>query len=229
MQEYISNRINKGVIMNFLRLALFFGAISYLTCCQEEINAYNGYPRLNTLEVTNINSEGVTFNGVILSGKTYEIRKVGFAWSASVNPGINLTDTTIVAGGYTGNTFQKRLDFGLQKNVNYKVRAFVISGTYTIYGPVVEFKSKGSKAPVITDFYPASGKKGDTITITGDNFGTYNYSNFIILEGSSFPAIDAERKKLKFVIPQTQKSGETALQVEVAGMNARAPKALVVE
>lgn len=179
--------------------------------------------------MTNISSEGVTFNGTIISGQTAEIKKVGFAWSASVNPGVNLTDTTIIAGKFTGNTFQKQVDFGLLKNGNYKVRAFVIYDSFTIYGPVETFKSKGSKSPVITDFYPASGKKGDTITITGDNFCSYIYSNFIILEGNSFPAIYAERKKLQFVIPQTQRSGETILQVEVAGMTARAPQNLVVE
>src|SRR5215204_12264 len=61
----------------------------------------------------------------------------------------------------------------------YFMRAYAISEDFVVYGNTIEFISLGGKAPIVKDFFPATGTWDDTVTVVGENFSDQNRNNIV--------------------------------------------------
>lgn len=126
------------------------------------------YPRIKTLEVTNITEAGATFTGEIFEEGNEEITEHGFVW-ATRRPEIEYSKKVLL-GSFSGvGKFSAEIRTDLAEGITYQVAAFVISGEFTVYGEPVTFKSLGSEGTPIAGFSPERALCGNTITITGSN------------------------------------------------------------
>jgi hypothetical protein len=67
--------------------------------------------------------------------------------------------------------------------------------------------------PVIHSFTPTKGHAGDTVTISGDNFGTEIYDNWVTFNGRSSNIYSATANELVVIVPKEATTGLIAVMV----------------
>ena len=133
LQRVMSGRINFFLFQTLL----LFG----LTTCQKEPVATRDYPRLSTLEVSEITASGAKFNAEVISGDPSEIIEYGFTWSEYIDsPTLGNNDNVDITGSITGNNFSSNVQT-LLNDKTYHLRSFIKTSTLLIYGPVFTFKT----------------------------------------------------------------------------------------
>ena len=196
--------------------AFLAGFLFTLPGCEDE-PVQRDYPRVKTLEVTNITSEGALFAAEIFEPGTGEVSEHGFVWALS-NPGLEY-DNRIYLGPFSGTgIYSSDVRSTLTEGLTYKVAAFVRSGEYTVYGNIIEFKSLGSMGPVITGFSPDRALCGDTIEIRGRNFSWIKASNVVRFNNATAIVCDPVNDTLlKVIVPFTLSASENIISVEISG------------
>lgn len=187
-----------------------------LTGCEDE-PVQREYPRVRTLEVSNISPEGATFEGEVYDQGDAPISEHGFAWA--LNPSsIEYSNKVFLSGVDSSPRFTFNIISTLIKDKRYYVAAFVKSGEYTVYGNVVEFDSQGSHGPEITGFSPERVICGDTIIIRGRYFSMANGQNNVLFNKVTATVCDpVSDTLLHVVVPFTVSATENFLTVEVTG------------
>ena len=218
MQEYIFNRFTLVKALRAIHSCLLLLIIGLLTSCNKEETATKEYPRLNTLEVTEINASGAVFNAEVISGDLTQIKKYGFLWSFYNDPIFAYSDTAIASGKIQNGIYSEQISNSLLKDQLYYVRSFAVTDNLIIYGTTRSFKSLGCKAPIITDFYPrkVQDQTRDTITIRGDYFSSLRENNAVYLDNQKVNVIESERTKLRFTIPPNNLAGKVKIRVIVS-------------
>lgn len=174
------------------------------------------YPRVRTLEVTNITGDGATFVAEVFAEGNIEITEHGFTWSLS-EPSVT-SDERVYLGGFSGTgRFEAEISTALAEGINYEVCAFVKAGEYTVYGEKVKFHSLGSRAPVLTGFIPVSAGWGDTVKVTGRQFSHRNTTNRIYIdEWPCYPFYSSDTL-LKLVLPAEIIKPQNSVSVNILG------------
>ncbi len=203
--------------MRVIPVSIIIMALLLLVAGCEDEPVQRNYPRVKTLEVTNITSEGALFVADIYEPGDGEISEHGFVWALS-RPGLEY-DNRIMLGSRSGTgEFTAEVRSTLSEGLIYQVAAFVRSGEYTVYGNTVEFQSLGSLGPVITGFSPDRVLCGDTILVRGKSFSWVKASNKVIFNETfadiCSPVTDTT---ILVVVPFSLKVPEQTLSVEVAG------------
>jgi len=181
------------------RLALFIVTLIVTGCTKEEVTP-RVFPRVNTIQVTNITSGGATFKAEITFSSVPMVDH-GFIWSKTGVQSFPNSDK-ISLGSRTGaGDFEATVDRSLEEGVKYYVRAYAISEDHTVFGKAVEFVSLGSKAPVFEDFFPTLGTWDDTVTIVGENFSQVLIENEVKFSGNSATVIKASPDTLQVLVP----------------------------
>ncbi|MFC0876683.1 hypothetical protein ACE01N_08810 [Saccharicrinis sp. FJH2] len=104
------------------------------------------YPAIQTLDVTNISSNGVTFNGEVLQSGIDDIIEYGFVFYPVGSDISNMYDTIMLQSTLKGSgAFSLNADHKLSNNVTYNVKAYAKTLSYDVTGPTVEFNSQGCK------------------------------------------------------------------------------------
>jgi len=164
--------------------------------------------------VTNVTSEGAQFNGKVQVVGNSTIVETGFEVSENyINRQFSVKAPNIQQGN-----FSLLLTSSLRSNNQYNIRAYArTADSFTIYGNLVSFISKGSKAPVISDFTPTVGRANDVIVINGDNFGLAPSENFVSFNGYGSNAIveEASKTQLKIRCPAHIGTGNFRIYIEV--------------
>ncbi len=160
-------------------MALFCANVLALLSSCEDDPVKRDYPRVKTLEVTNITEAGATFTGEVLEEGNSEITEHGFVW-ATRQPDVEYSNKVLLGSFSSTGKFSADVGSNLAEGLTYQVAAFVISGEFTVYGEPVTFKSLGSEGLKMTGFSPESALCGDTITITGRNFSWVRGSNIVM-------------------------------------------------
>jgi|GEM_PF-1942069 len=128
--------------INILYLIAF---TSFLTSCKEDAELVSKqYPVIQTQNVSNIDSNGVTFNGEFVDLGYSHITEYGFVFSID-EPSIENSDTLIIASNATNGGFSQSISENIAGNILYNVKAFAKTDNHVIYGNNIEFLSKGSK------------------------------------------------------------------------------------
>ncbi len=209
-----------------MKKILAYTLLVALTNCSEEENTDRDYPRLLTVGVTNITSDGGVFHGDIFSSSV-AIVDHGFLWSEDAALKLGESEK-ISLGPKTGaGRFEVMVDRNLQEGKTYRMAAYAVSENYTVYGARFTFTSLGcKKRPVIFDFNPKQGTSGDIITITGNNFSVINKSNSAYIGELVGKITEASENQIKVSIPLTNLSGSFSLSVTSSGYTVSAAENL---
>lgn len=113
--------------------------LPFLYSCEDE-PIKRDYPKVRTLEITNITENGATFVGEVYEEGNVVITEHGFVWSQST-PLVGSDNIKYL--GPSGGTGQFNTEVGsaLSEGIKYKVSAFVKAGDYLVYSNIVEFTS----------------------------------------------------------------------------------------
>jgi len=190
--------------------------LALLSSCEDE-PVKRDYPRVKTLEVTNITEAGATFTGEVFEEGNQGITEHGFVW-ATRQPDVEYSNKVLLGSFSSSGQFSAEVGSSLAEGITYQVAAFVISGEYTVYGEPVTFKSLGSEGPRITGFSPGRALCGDTITIRGRNFSWVRGSNVVKFNDAQGLVCDPVTDTLlKVIVPFSVTAVENAISVEITG------------
>lgn len=165
-----------------------------LYSCTDEAITTKPYPDVVTLPVSNITDEGALFQATI-SNNADLITDKGFIWES-----FGIQEIQHVTSE-NNETFSYQATSRLANSDKYTVRAFVKINELTIFGDSVSFLSKGSHAPVFTDFYPKTARCLDTLTLVGSGFSSSPLGSSVRFTGVSTRAIPVSETMLRVVVP----------------------------
>lgn len=197
-------------------LLLLFGLLA--RCNKEEIPS-RAYPRLMTLPVMNVGTNGATFRAEFTNRGDVEILKYGFVWAASSrreDPDLSSEDKIIYTGNISSQHFSSQVTTGLRVGTVYEVRAFVETEEHTVYGQVVTFQSLGSEGPSIVKISPSSATIADTISIHGRNFVALTTANKVFFGIYEAKVISATDSLIKVLVPDIL-TKELKVSLTIAG------------
>ena len=196
-------------------LAFYSGLFFILAGCEDE-PVQREYPKVRTLEVTNITENGATFVAEVTHEGKVSITEHGFAWALSLPDATR--DERVYLGSFSGTgRFEAEIGTTLKEGLVYEVCAFVKAGEYTVYGDWVKFQSLGSGAPEIIDFMPKSAGWGDTVAISGRQFSHRNITNKIFVEDQECIPFVSSDTVLRFVLPPTVTKLLNSVSVSILG------------
>jgi uncharacterized protein (TIGR02145 family) len=130
-------------LINFLFIALIF--VFSFGCKKSDSSPPPTYPTVTTTALTNINSNGATAGGTIVSNGNAAITQSGIVWSKT-NTTPSLTDS-MVAGTTSSGSFTTNLT-NLNFNTVYYIRAFATNSVGTGYGNVVTLNTANDTSKV---------------------------------------------------------------------------------
>jgi len=127
-------------------LILLF-VIPFLFGCQKEEPYAREFSIIKTLDVTDVNSSGATFNGeVVIKGTKQKNTYYGFVWDDAgkvseprISETYYITGSPHVAGQFINSTSFKIKISSLIKGNEYYVRVFANSDNTIVYGNIVNF------------------------------------------------------------------------------------------
>lgn len=204
----IVNKIKFGSLLTLSFVAL--------TCNNDEVTPRK-YPRISTMEVSEITEVGARFNAEIIYPGNGEIVEYGFVWGQKESPIIQSNDKKIFAYDITSGRFTAEIVTTLKKNVTYYVRAYVKNEEYLVYGKSVSFISLGSGAPSISSISPIAGTLGDTVLIKGENFSYVKNNNITFFGASKSSLIASTDSTLLAYVPDDLMELNSNITVELQG------------
>jgi len=207
-----------------LNIAILFGI---LASCTKEPFSERDFPRLQTYSVSDVSPKGATFNARFIVRGNATIVEYGFVWSpvTTDDPTVSdLSDRVTFKGDITDSDFSANIEANLGKEVEYKVRAYIITSDHLVYGNKMVFKSLGSEqVPVIESFRPRKAFAGDTLFISGRNF-TFNRNNIQVYIGNREAFVMQSSDTLTMArVPANANADSLDLKVSVLGSVSVAP------
>ncbi len=191
----------------FGTLILLFAAYS----CTNKDEDERLFPKVKTLDVSNITDEGAVFNGSIegvLTNK--DITDHGFCYGfPDEKAPLGYTKVSLGKLDESENSFQAQVSSDLLKDQTYTVIAYIKASNRIIYGTSTSFVSKGGLGPEIKSFAPQVAGWGDTIKISGKNFSDKVANNIVRFDQVKATIVSASDSALRVVVPvdlSTQKS-----------------------
>ncbi|GET22110.1 IPT/TIG domain-containing protein [Prolixibacter denitrificans] len=194
-----------------------------LASCEKDNSGSQPFPEVNTLDITNVSSEGATFNAEIKMRGQSPIERYGFVWSAIEHLDTTIMDKVILSDNIESGKFSATISSTLKEGETYAVYAFAKTGEYAVFGKSIQFKSLGSKGPVVTSFSPETGSWGDTITIRGKNFSYVGYENTVKLGTIQALVTSASDTLLTIRVPEKLIEDKVNLSVSIFGNTSIAP------
>ena len=199
-------------------LALFALAIALFSCQSKQEVSPREYPRLGTEKITEINNSGATFTGVVKTLGAAPITDHGFTWSITPNSLVENASRISLGTKQETGSFSATATFAMEAGKTHYVRTYARSGKYTVYGPSIAYTSQGSLAPVITEFSPASARRNETVTITGNNFSQDQNRLRVLFGNSTATIISATPEKIVCMVPYNlNPQPQIKITVQLAG------------
>jgi hypothetical protein len=122
------------MVKSFIPLFFFFVSIS----CSEEETTARKYPRVHTLDVSQITKEGMALHGEIFFTPG-PVSDHGFVWSNAGFPTVS-NSTKLSLGARDGiGSFEGTASTTFEYGKTYSVRAYAQSSGFTVYGEIIEF------------------------------------------------------------------------------------------
>ena len=195
-----------------------------LAGCEKDNSGSQPFPEVNTLDITNVSSEGATFNAEIKMRGHSPIERYGFVWSTIEHLDTTIMDKVILSDNMESGKFSATISSTLKEGETYAVYAFAKTGEYAVFGKSIQFKSLGSKGPVVTSFSPETGSWGDTITIRGKNFSYVGYENTVKLGTIQALVTSVSDSLLTIQVPEKINENKVNLTVSIFGNTSVAPE-----
>ena len=184
------------MLKNYAILSL----VILLFACEDAGIVPKDYPYLLTKEPSNLTENSISFNAEVISLGDAEVTEYGFIWSTE-DPTLTRGNKIAITTPIGVEEYTAEADFGLIKDQEQFVRAYLITEDQKVLGNVVSFISNGTKAPLITSFEPKSGYLGDKVKITGENFLSPNASLKIYLGDIEVQIDSIGAQEIVFLVP----------------------------
>lgn len=201
----------KQLLKNILLISLLG---LFLGCDKYEVTP-RAYPRITTLPVTEITTEGARFNAEIIFRGDMEIINSGFVWGRFPNPVKEKNDKWVSYDNIQNDKFSQLIETNLKKDINYNVRAFIETNDFIVYGWNVEFLSLGSRTPNSGRFAPEFGILKDTINIYGEEFSLVKSNNKVRFGNTISKVISSSSSLLQVIVPAELTEKKTLITVEI--------------
>ncbi|MFO7655476.1 MAG: IPT/TIG domain-containing protein [Bacteroidales bacterium] len=190
-----------------VRIAMLPVIVFIFCMCEEEKEVH---PRIETLKPETISAVEVILNGNIIEDGTFEILEYGFIIGATT-PYITTPNITTPYSTRFPSQPGNKISLGSSPGKgNYQYSYSPINSYTNVYhtyltnikGTVYGSQQTFEVLPLhIYGMYPAIGHSGDTVTITGDNFGT-NPSPFSVkFYNVSAKIVSMNPTGLKVIVP----------------------------
>lgn len=196
-----------------LRYILLISLLSLLIKCDNDEVTSRNYPRLKTLPVTEITSEGARFNAEIIFRGDFEIIHYGFVWSESENPTIESSQKVVYSENIQSNSFSEIIGTTLKSSISYFVRSFIQTNKFVVYGQNVQFTSLGGVAPQLFLVDPSEAYRGETVTIKGNGFSYQE--NIIYFDRFRAQIISNTDSSINVVVPKELTSIHPQIEIEL--------------
>ena len=196
-------------------LIIFF--LAFLVRCDEYEVTSRNYPRVKTLAVSEISSQGARLNAEIIYRGDFEVINYGFVWGLTENPTKLNSDRVVFAENINRNKFSELIESTLREDTTYYVRAFVQTNDYTVYGENVSFLSLGSGAPKISSVSPSEINFCDTLYIKGSNFSYIPNQNVVMFGSERGNILFASDTLIKAFAPDSLTSPSFQVEINING------------
>ena len=120
-----------------------FSLLVFIYGCKDVVPDAREFPIILTNSPTNVDETGATFQGELITEGKQPATTYGFVWGIK-DQMVESANKIVLDRNPSSNSFSIRIDHALAKDVEYKIRAFAISGSVTVYGNTISFISKGS-------------------------------------------------------------------------------------
>ncbi len=158
-----------------LRKMIFLtvGVLFIVVACQKKDDWYSTrpYPRIQTLDVTEISPTGALFNGEMLRKGTEPVDDHGFMWTDNPKSGMMHMQERSLGPLEKEGVFQCLVQYGIPKGKRFYVRAYVHSGTLTVFGRWKSFISAGCYPPELHSVTPVPVEFMGEVVLHGIHFG----------------------------------------------------------
>ncbi len=135
-------RTNQIVLFASLLLMLVIAS------CSKDIITPREYPRVKTLEVSNISKTGATFNAEIIYQGNQKIIEHGFVWmeykvlnEVLQSPSLEYSEKVVITQPITTGVFNSEISNAFDAGTKYTIRAYARSNEYLVYGKFIFFTS----------------------------------------------------------------------------------------
>ena len=186
--------------------------------CTDHEELFNRpYATVQTNAVTNITSSGAQFHAQLLQLNGNAVLDHGFVWGDDQYLSLATDNKNSMGPLEGGDGFSAEIATTLKEGQIYYVKAYLKTEKLTIFGSAVSFKSLGSKAPVIIDFEPKSGRTFDTISIKGVGFSFVKTDNEVKFNDKKAEIISQSDTLLSVKVPGALNVLKSKISVSVVG------------
>jgi hypothetical protein len=196
-----------GILLVFILLGVTFS-------CEEDGLYPREYPRITTLPVTDISTEGAMLNAEFLLRGNTEIISYGFVFISGLGNNFEELRRVVIPGTIQDEAFSVFIGSGLYSNGRYWVRAFVETDDFMVYGEEVFFRSLGSSGPELVSFSPTEGHLTDTLRIKGV---FNNYSPKVEIDQLEATILEFNSEEISVLIPESLSKEKSQVHVTVIG------------
>lgn len=207
---------------HLLRLFVPVMACSLPAACDRYEFPASPYPRIETLPVAEMTESGALFQAVIMQAGNEAITEHGFVWGSS-EPTLNSSEKILLGARARPGYFETPVNFGLESGKQYILKAFAISGSYTVYGNPVSFTSMGSTQPVISGIFPDAGTWGDTVSIRGARFSTVPANNTVKFGTLQAIVVQSCDTLIRCIVPDHIADASVPVTLAVSGNTVQSP------
>ncbi|HHC79973.1 MAG TPA: hypothetical protein ENK46_08820 [Flavobacteriia bacterium] len=187
-----------------------------LVYCTKDVGGTRPYPRVQTLEVTNISESGAVFNATISNDGNLQIIEHGFVWGNREDLTISNANKRVLTNNITNNEFSAEILTTLTKDQLFFVRAYLKTDQYLVYGKPVTFVSLGSTPVVFDSFSPRVGKWGDTIHLKGKYFSFRREENNVRFKDLESRVLSSTDSTITCIVPRDLNDQRVPIYIEVA-------------
>ncbi len=205
-----------------LRKHYFFFLLAIVSLCYTMCQNYefpeSPYPRFEIKPAIEVTDNGVKFQTILVKLPKSTIVDHGFIWSQNENQLIitNVENKISLGALSSPNApyiFNGEVTSRLTKDKIYYVRSFIQTSDYVMYSNTISFYSLGTKGPLLEDFNPKVVDLGDTIEITGSEFGISTTNVEVLIGSIKARIITISNSKLTVIVPAQIEAEESLLSV----------------
>ncbi|MEL7146553.1 MAG: IPT/TIG domain-containing protein, partial [Bacteroidota bacterium] len=184
----------------------------FLVKCNDAEIAPKAYPIL-TMEQVETDENGATFSAEIINLGQQAVISYGFEWK-QIASSENWTVKALTEPANVGK-YSTVVDTDLLRDVEYVVRPFITTNTYTVYGTQIEFISEGSTQPQILEYSPKEVFDGTVVQLKGSNLTSRLDRITVFVERIQAEVIKTSEDSVEFIVPASDFVGNAELKIEV--------------
>ena len=185
--------------------------------CDKEEPLPRAHPKIRTLEVADISTEGARFSGRIERQGSEEIIEWGFVWDTNQNPKIETAEYYSERYSTGQETIHRDVLSTLVAGDTYYVKLFARTSSFVIYGNEVVFESLGSMGHISYDFNPKKGLIASQVKISGEGFSKRIFGgNIVKFDSLMATVIETSDTLITVLVPDGLHNANSVISVQVA-------------